>query len=250
MRYIGIDLAWKMKPRPTEKRSAVACLDDKVGLCLYEHCTDDEQIIKWVEKLSIGGCVMGINAPLVVPPNTEGRRQCEGQLMDMEIKVLPTDPKRFEDWYGGCRGVVLMEQLNELDHGYTLTDRLPASTNKAVAETNPGVSWRRLFGAVPKYKGVPMEDKRKALFGVKELLKSGLPKGYPVPTLAKLDLWPRDIGQLTALGLDIYGDALDAVISAYTVMLWSRVTNSCEVVGDLRKGFVVVPRSPKTPSSR
>jgi len=82
------------------------------------------------------------------------------------------------------------------------------------------------------------------------LLKSGLPKGYPVPTLAKLDLWPRDIGQLTALGLDIYGDALDAVISAYTVMLWSRVTNSCEVVGDLRKGFVVVPRSPKTPSSR
>jgi len=244
MKFLGIDLAWKMKPAPTEKRSAVACLDTKAQLVLYEHCTTDNDIIRIVEKQSTGGCVIGINAPLVVPTGSTGGRTCEGLLMDMEIKVLPTDPRRFEDWYGGCRGVVLLEQLEDLDHGYELSDRLPASTNKAVAETYPSGSWRRLFGDIPKYKGVPMEAKREALFKLKELLKSGLPAGHPRIGLAKLDMWRKDIGELTALGLDIYGDALDAVMSAYTVLLWFKDPKLCEVVGDKRKGFIVIPRPP------
>jgi predicted RNase H-like nuclease len=244
MRFIGIDLSWKMKPRPEEKRSAVACLGFDGNLERYEHCTTDKEIISLVDKLSTGGCVMGINAPLVVPPDTEGSRVCEGQLLDMKIKVLPTDPRSFDRWYGGCRGVVLLETLSDTDHGYQLTDRLPASTDKAVAETNPSASWMRLFGRAPKYKGIPMESKRQGLFKLKERLKSGLPEKYPALRLNKLDMGMNDLEELTALGLDIYGDALDAVMSAYTMLLWAREPKLCEVVGDVKRGFVVLPRTP------
>jgi predicted RNase H-like nuclease len=245
MRYIGIDLAWKMKPSPSERRSAVAALDEQARMIYYKECTGDQEIVDAVDKLASGGCVIGVDAPLIVPPDTEGRRICEGMLMEMEVRIFPTDPKRFEEWYGGCRGVVLVELLHEGDHGYEIVDRLPASTDKAVVETYPTGSWKRLFGDIPKFKGVPAEEKRKALLRLKELIKWGMPPRYPPVKLDTLDKTREDLGRLSVLQLDIYGDALDAVMSAYTVMLWAKDTSSCEVVGDLKTGFVLLPKAPK-----
>jgi len=245
MRYIGIDLAWKMKPTPSEKRSAVVALGDSARLDWYGACTTDDEIADAVEKLSSAGCIIGVDAPLVVPPDTEGRRVCEGLLSDMKIRIMPTDPKRFEKWYGGCRGVVLVERFREMDHSYKIVDRLPAITDKAIVETYPTGSWKRLFGDVPKFKGVPMEEKRKALLRVKDMIKWGMPPRYPPVKLDTLDKTGKDIGRLSGLELDIYGDALDAVMSAYTVLLWAKDPSSCEVVGDLKTGFVLLPKAPK-----
>ena len=244
VRYIGVDLAWKMRPTPTERRSAVAALDETARLIYYKECTTDAEIVDSVDKLASVGCVIGIDAPLIVPDGTKGRRECEGMLMEMEIHIYPTDPKRFEEWYGGCRGVVLVELLKQGDRGYQMVDHLPATTNKAVVETYPTGAWKRLFGEVPKFKGVPSILKRDALFMLKEMLKSRLPPGYPAVKLEELDLARKDMESLTPLGLDIYGDALDAVMSAYTVLLWARDPSKCEVVGDLERGFVLLPRAP------
>jgi len=76
MRYIGIDLAWKMDPRPDERRSAVACLDDKARLIFYGHFRTDEEIIDALEKLCSVGCMIGVDAPLIVRPDTTGLRAC------------------------------------------------------------------------------------------------------------------------------------------------------------------------------
>jgi predicted RNase H-like nuclease len=244
MRYIGIDLAWRMKPAPSERRSAVAALDDSCRMIYYKECTGDGEIVDAVDRLASQGCVIGIDAPLIVPPDTEGRRICEGMLMEMEVRILPTDPKRFQDWYGGCRGVVLVELLHERDHGYEMVDRLPARTDKAIVETYPTGSWKRLFGDVPKFKGVPAEEKRKALVRLKDMIKWGMPPRYPPVNLDTLDRSREDIARLPGLELDIYGDALDAVMSAYTVLLWARDPSSCEVVGDLKNGFILLPKAP------
>jgi predicted RNase H-like nuclease len=244
MRYIGIDLAWKMKPAPSERRSAVAALDEQARVIFYKECTGDQEIVDAVDRLASGGCVIGVDAPLIVPPDTEGRRVCEGMLMEMEVRIYPTDPVRFEKWYGGCRGVVLVERLQEIDHGYEMVDHLPAKTNKAVVETYPTGAWKRLFGDIPKFKGVPMEEKRRALLRTKDLIKWGLPPRYPPVRLDILDRSKDQLGLLSGLELDIYGDALDAVMSAYTVLLWARDPSSCEVVGDLKNGFILLPKSP------
>jgi predicted RNase H-like nuclease len=245
MRYIGIDLAWKMVPGPEEKRTAVACLDDGARLVFYKQCRSDEEIIESLDRLCNVGCVIGVDAPLIVPPDTEGRRVCEGLLADMQIRVMPTDPKRFERWYGGCRGVVLMEKLQARDHGYQVVDRLPSSTGKAVAEVYPTGSWKRLFGDVPKFKGVPIEDRRRALLRLKELLKWGMPPRYPGIALDILDKSRADLALVSGAGLDIYGDALDALMAAYTVMLWAADPALCEIVGDLKGGFILMPKSPR-----
>lgn len=249
MRFIGIDLAWKMNPAPDEKRTAVACLDDDARLIFYQRYRSDEEIIDSVQKLCSVGCVIGVDAPLIVPDGTKGRRVCEGLLAEMQIHVMPTDPKRFEQWYGGCRGVVLLEKLKDKDFGYTLTDRLPANTDKAVVETYPTGSWKRLFGDVPKFKGVPVEERRAALYRLKELLTWGMPPRYPpvrMDSLNILDKTKKDLDAFTGPGLDAYGDALDALVSAYTVFLWARDPGLCEVVGDLSKGFILIPRSPRS----
>jgi len=244
VRYIGVDLAWKMKPAPTERRSAVAALDDTARLIYHKECTTDGEIVDSVDKLASVGCVIGIDAPLVVPDGTKGRRECEGMLMEMEIHIYPTDPKRFEEGYGGCRGVILVELLKQGDRGYQMVDHLPATTNKAVVETYPTGAWKRLFGEVPKFKGVPAYVKRDSLFMLKEMLKSRLPPGYPAVKLEELDLTRKKLESMTPLGLDIYGDALDAVMYAYTVLLWAKDPSKCEVVGDLKSGFVLLPRAP------
>jgi len=245
MRYIGIDLAWKMNPCPDEKRSAVVALDDGARLIFYNHYCTDEEIIEALDKLSNIGSVIGVDAPLVVPPDTEGRRVCEGLLSDMQIRVMPTDPKRFERWYGGCRGVVLLEKLQARDHGYQMVDRLPSSTGKAVVEVYPAGSWKRLFGYVPKFKGVPVEEKRRALLRLKDLLKFGMPPRYPGVRMDHLDKTKNDLDCLSGPGLDVFGDALDAVMAAYTVMLWAKDPTLCEAVGDLKGGFILMPKSPR-----
>ena len=245
MRYIGIDLAWKMSPGPEERRTAVVALDDRARLIFYKRCRTDEEIIDALDRLCSVGCVIGVDAPLIVPPDTEGRRVCEGMLAQMQIHVMPTDPKRFERWYGGCRGVVLLEKMQARDHGYVAADRLPSPTGKAVAEVYPTGSWKRLFGDVPKFKGVPVDDKRRALARLAGLLKAGMPTRYPGVKLEQLDKPGSGMEGLSGLELDMYGDALDAVMAAYTVMLWERDPSLCEVVGDLKGGFLVMPKSPR-----
>ncbi|MBM4248878.1 MAG: DUF429 domain-containing protein [Euryarchaeota archaeon] len=245
MRYIGIDLAWKMVPAPGERRSAVVCLDDRARVIYYDRFRTDEEIIEALDRLCSVGCVIGVDAPLVVPPDTRGRRQCEGMLAQMQIHVMPTDPKRFAQWYGGCRGVVLAEKLRERDHGYQLVDRLPSSTGKAVVEVYPTGSWKRLFGDVPRFKGVPADDRRRALLRLKGLLGAGLPPRYPPVSLDVLDRRKVEIDGMSPADLDEFGDALDATVAAYTVMLWDRDGRLCEVVGDLQKGLILMPRSPR-----
>lgn len=244
MRYVGIDLAWKMVPGPNERRSAVVCLDDRARLIFYMQCRTDEEIIEQLDRLCSVGCVIGVDAPLIVPPGTEGRRVCEGLLSDMQVRVLPTDPKRFEQWYGGCRGVVLLEKMQARDHGYQAVDRLPSSTGKAVVEVYPTGSWKRLYPGAPKFKGLPVEERRRALLRLKDLLKWGMPPRYQSIKMDVLDKTAGDLEGMPGPALDVFGDALDAVMAAYTVMLWERYPAMCEVVGDLRKGFILLPKSP------
>jgi len=126
-----------------------------------------------------------------------------------------------------------------------LVDRLPASSGKAVVEVYPAGSWKSLFGDLPRYKGVPPGQMRPALLRMEGFLKAGMPPRYPPVDLDILDKSERDIVALTGRGVEDYGDALDAVMAAYTVMLWAREPALCEIVGDLEKGFIVLPKSPR-----
>jgi len=178
MKYIGIDLAWKVRPAPNEKRTAIVALDDGGRVIFYDHCSNDEEIIDHVDKQAEGKYIVGIDAPLVVPTLTRGCRDCE-VYSNLKLLIYPTDPSRFLKWYGGCRGVVIVKKLQDLNHGFFLVDRLPTSIGKAVVEVYPTGSWKRLFGRTPKFKRIRVEEKRKALLKVKNLLKAGIPPCYP-----------------------------------------------------------------------
>ncbi|MGQ9582978.1 MAG: DUF429 domain-containing protein [Thermoplasmatota archaeon] len=316
MRCIGLDLAWKMRPGPGERRTALVSLSEGARVLDYRRLGSDEDVAAALTEVCSSGCIVGVDAPLVVPPDTRGRRTCEASLMEMGIRVLPTDPVRFERWYGGCRGVVLLERLRELDAGFELVDRLPTHVSRPVAEVYPTGSWRRLFGDVPRFKGTDIATKRRSLMELIRRLEVGASPSHPGISLGRLveavgggALGPspprapppatggrgaraelsepsrgvtnfvgtrRPSGRggregggnrgitggpgagsreaaLEAMGgaeLDALGDALDAVMSAYTVLLWSRNPRLCEVVGNLERGFIVLPKSPGEPARR
>src|ERR1700694_236691 len=73
MNFIGVDLAWGPK--------------NNTGLCLVrdgaalESCLvrTDEEILAWLRPLTIGPCLVAIDAPLVVT-NPSGRRRCESLI--------------------------------------------------------------------------------------------------------------------------------------------------------------------------
>ncbi|MEM4729493.1 MAG: DUF429 domain-containing protein [Thermoplasmata archaeon] len=244
--YIGVDLAWKMAPDPDEKRTALVSLDEEGTVLEYRECSGDNEIVEACLRMGPGECTLGIDAPLVVPAETVRIRDCELALMRMGIRVFPTNPTRFQRWYGGCRGVAILEKLRALGYGYELVAELPSRAQRAVVEVYPTASWMKIFGERPRFKNVPLSVKRDALMRLHEMLEDRLPSGYPRVELGPLRHERNEIKAMSGAQLDHHGDALDAVMAAYTVLLWRSDPSLCEVVGTLERGFIVVPKAPGT----
>lgn len=235
-------MAWKVEPEPKSERTAIAVLGDNANVEQHTKCTTDEEILAAVEKYSAGGCIIGIDAPLVVP-NDAGRRICEAELSKMGIHVLPANRDWFQRAFGGCRGVDLTAKLET--KGYKLVVSPPVKTDKAVVEVYPTASWKRFFGRIPKFKGVSLEEKRAALLDATILLQECTQILDPPVKLNTLTQTKEDLAQLHGCDLDRYGDALDAVMSAYTVLLWAQSPPPWRPAGDKEHGFILLPPDKK-----
>ncbi|MDQ6603794.1 MAG: DUF429 domain-containing protein, partial [Chloroflexota bacterium] len=95
MRFIGIDLAWSLRKTRLPDTGGVV-LDDCGRVVAYGHLTTDDAIVAFVLKnCDARGCIVGIDAPLVVP-NATGRRLCEAALQTVGISSYPANRTLFE----------------------------------------------------------------------------------------------------------------------------------------------------------
>lgn len=220
MRYVGIDLAWKVSP-PKERGTGFCIIDDDGKVLDLGLVTTDDEIVDLIE----GDIWMGIDASLVVP---QGRsmRSGERELRSRGMKVLPTSREFYMSHYGGCRGEMLARRLTDLGLEYF------GSGRNALFEVYPFAVVQAVAPGPPRYKKGPRSARRAAS---KELLRRIL-EWEPSIQIPCSSMPPLVDGTGSADRMD----ALMAAISVYRHGLYSGARSA--MVGDGDDGYILLPR--------
>ncbi len=240
MRFIGVDLAWKLEPERAS--TAIAVLNERGSIIDHALVLSDEEVLKLVKRHCDNGCLVGIDAPLIVK-NARGVRECDRALLKQRgIPSYPASRDRLTNVFGGIRGEKIVSRLSETE--IRLRDRIePRRKTKAALEVYPHASMFALFGRRINYK---RGAKRERIAGMKEFIRQ-IQKLKPKIYLSEktFSINPKS----TISELKLTADLLDALLAAYTaLLLWKYGNKRCEIFGDAERGFVVVPRrrSPDT----
>lgn len=250
MHFIGLDLAWAGR-NPT----GVAVLDDKGALLLTASVRTDREIEQVIAPFVADGCVVGIDAPLIVH-NPTGSRPAERALgadfAPFQAGAHPsnTGNPAFSD---GTRGGVLCAALS-LD-----MDPQSPSDRRAV-EVYPHPATVALFrlGRTLKYKNKPgrsLDDLRAELLTLMQLLES-LADAEPAMQLVSNEQWRGLVAAAESATrksqLRVVEDQVDAVVCAYVALLLARRPDRLTTYGDFAHGYIVTPTLPPdlTPSPR
>lgn len=226
MNFIGVDLAWKVEPK---SRTALVAVDENCSLIATDYVYADEEILEFIKRHCSSGCLVGIDAPLVVK-NRRGRRECENLLQKYGIPSYPANRDWMNKAFGGVRGEILVRKLKKL--GIELKARpQPETFAKAAMEIYPYSALKFLLKKIPKYK---KGRKRERAKGISDLRKA-LQKAQP----------PLISGKLASeKDLKKTADLLDAAVAAYTVFLyWKHGEERCEVIGSEEEGFILTLKS-------
>ena len=242
MDFIGVDLAWGPK--------------NNTGLCIVRDgnvldsqlAKTTEEILTWLSPLTIGPCIVAIDAPLVVT-NLTGRRRCESLISSVFNRSQAGAHSSNLGLPAFSKGVRAMQ--------LALTLRLPY---EPVIE--PGVATRRCLEVYPHPAlvalfGLPLTLKYKANRGrtvssrqvaFAELFRhlESLVAGSPSLDVTTSPRWAllRDQVESSASNavLDRCEDEIDAYVCAYVALYyWTHGLAKCRVVGDLGSGYIVTP---------
>jgi predicted RNase H-like nuclease/ppGpp synthetase/RelA/SpoT-type nucleotidyltranferase len=243
MHFVGVDLAWG-KERP----SGVAVLDAGGRLLHVSSETTDETIVASLSPYLSGGCLVAIDAPLVVR-NATGNRPCEASLnrdfARFDAGAHPANTAKPE-FAGVPRGARLAAAL-DLD-----LDPTSRSRRRAI-EVYPHPATVALFrlGRTLKYKhkaGRPLSQLRSELLRLTDLLE-GL-EDSPLPLHVRdHEQWKILVDQVRSAArksdLRRAEDQIDAVVCAYVAMFAERRPALTTTYGDLASGYIVTPTLPE-----
>jgi pyridoxamine 5'-phosphate oxidase len=234
-RFLGIDFGWEGKP------SGLAALD-WTGLSLrlvdLRLSRDIEDILQWVDQMAVDDTVIGIDAPIVIP-NATGMRD-----VDKLAHV------KYGRYHAGCypasrersywqRTTGLSRALRK--RGFQHGDRMPArEAGRFQIEVHPHAAAVQLHGLdrIVKYKRGTLAARRAGLAQLRALMLERLPRLTPSLPIPDLPAIPETGAALKALE-----DQLDAIQCAYIAAhWWFWGTRRNEVLGDSKKGYIIVPK--------
>ncbi|HPV66247.1 MAG TPA: DUF429 domain-containing protein [archaeon] len=245
MYFVGIDLAWS-----TKNGSGVAILEGnkkQAKLICADSLMSNEEIINYIKKHTKNKpALIAIDAPLIVP-NETGRRipeELTGKLFrQFDAGAHPSNRQRLSLWTGTIRGEEISKVLEK--EGFKQDPYINQfEESKKFFEVYPHPSMVVLFNLkkILKYKSKPKRDYefryiefRKYIDALKNLEKSN-----PSLILSK-EILSVDLNSLKAQKLKDYEDTLDGIFCAYlSYYVWAK-PNNCEVLGDLKSGYILTP---------
>ncbi len=221
MRFVGIDLAWKVAP-PKDQGTGYCIIGGHGQVTEIGLLTTDEEII---ELATAEDSWIGIDASLKVPAD-RGIRNCERELRSLGLRALPTSRAFYHKHYGGCRGEVLAQKLEEVGYAYFGTGP------RSFFEIYPYSVAKLLLPSPLRYKKGPRDERRK---GSEALLRQ-LQEWEPSLQLPPSAMPPLVDGKGAADRMD----ALMAAVSLYRHRLYAG--NRSLVVGEHDDGFILLPR--------
>jgi predicted RNase H-like nuclease/ppGpp synthetase/RelA/SpoT-type nucleotidyltranferase len=249
MHFIGVDLAWGDR-RPT----GLAVLDDEGNLLHVSAATSDDAIVAALAPYVEDGCLVAIDAPLVVT-NAVGNRPAEA--------ALNRDFARFAA--GAHPSNTGKPEFREEPRGARIAARLGLDMNprsgraRRAIEVYPHAATVALFrlGRTLKYKnksGRDLEQLRSELIVLLGLLE-GLASADPPLRVSGRPADPRAVTAWHALRsaveragrkseLRVVEDQVDAVVCAYVALFATRQQERITTYGDFATGYIVTPTLP------
>jgi predicted RNase H-like nuclease/ppGpp synthetase/RelA/SpoT-type nucleotidyltranferase len=249
MHFVGVDLAWGGR-RPT----GLAVLDDEGHLVHVSATDSDDAIVAAVAPYVEDGCLVAIDAPLIVV-NATGNRPAEA--------ALNKDFARFDA--GAHPSNTGKPEFREQPRGARIAARLGLDMNprsrraRRAIEVYPHAATVALFrlGRTLKYKNKPgrdLEQLRSELIVLLGLLE-GLAGADPPLRVSGHPSDPRGVTAWQALRvavetagrkseLRVVEDQVDAVICAYVALFATRHPERTTTYGDFATGYIVTPTLP------
>jgi len=221
LRYIGIDLAWKVAP-PRHEGTGICIIEGDGEVSCALSLTTDQDVLAQIKG---GDMWVGVDAPLRVPPG-KAIRVCERDLRSMGMRILPSGREFHQRHYGGSRGEELASELRGMGLEYFGTGR------RAFFEVYPHAVLRSLPPPPPQYKKGPQAVRQEEAERALTLLSRWEPTLHWTPTMRKV--LSRGKGAADRL------DALLAAVSLYRHSLYSGELSL--VLGDDDDGFLLLPR--------
>ena len=242
---IGVDLAWS----PRNPTAAVVLRWDGDHWAMEAWAEDlgsDAEILEFLAPYREDPCVIGIDAPLIVP-NEEGSRPCDrwiaARFGRYHAGGYPVN-RRWLRSFGGLRGEALARARTT--GGFTLQPPLtPRAPIRAVLEVFPHPAAIVLFGLrrIIRYKRL---SRGPWVRGLRRWHRQLLALERFNPPLHWPETWrSRGRGNLTRRSLKAWEDRLDAAFCAYIAgYAWFHGPAGYEQIGDLEHGYVLIPRHP------
>lgn len=245
--FIGIDLAWA----PDGKNTGIVVLQgDRRGARLVstaEGINSLASITEFVRAHSTASTVVAVDAPLVVT-NRTGSRSCEREI-----------GRRYGRFHASCHSTNLARSPQQA--GVRLIRSLEpyGFTHDFAIETARERKGRWLFEVYPhpamvvlfeleriiRYKKGRVAQKRAGLAELQRHLRGLTARSRGLIGSRELTaLLGQDLAPLRGEALKKYEDTLDALFCAYLAWhcwRWGQERN--EVFGDLRHGYIVVPKT-------
>jgi predicted RNase H-like nuclease len=242
MRFIGVDLAW------TTSGGTGLCAIAEGRVIDSTRVSTDDEIIGWLEPHLLAGCVVAIDAPLIVR-NPTGRRRCDqliSQCFGAQHASTHSANLGLDSFRNGVRGERIVGALSlDLDPEFA-----PGTHVRRAIEVYPHPAIVALFGlsVTLKYKAKPGRTLDSRVTEMQALLGHliELVAGDPPVDVQAAPRWPMLEGTVatpaSAAELSRMEDEIDAFVCAYIALYyWTYGTDRCRVAGDIDGGYIVTP---------
>lgn len=246
MHFIGIDLAWS--DRNTSGAAAIYAQGNHGSLSHHqERLGNNAEIINFITQVAgAHPALIAIDAPLLVP-NQTGTRPCDREITrhfrNYHAGTFPANRLIFGD---EVRGEQLIKQLATLNFSHRPYLARQAEVRQII-EVYPNPATITLFNLpqILKYKarkGRPLEYRQGQLTELQKCIDS-LAQATPALKINK-SLF-RDPALLSGNALKRHEDLLDAILCAYIAYhAWYWGPQGYHIFGDLKEGYILVPRLP------
>ncbi|WP_217924477.1 DUF429 domain-containing protein [Miltoncostaea oceani] len=241
MTFIGVDLAWG------QNAGTGVCAVVNGQVVDSAQLKTDDQILEWLSPLTQGPCLVGIDAPLIVP-NASKRRFCESVIsrwMSSREAGAHSANSGLPSFVNGPRGAHLAAALGlDMD-----PDIAPGDLVRRAIEVYPHPAQVVLFDLPKtlKYKssaGRTVESRRQAFAVLMDLIE-GLAGASP-PLQVAGPCWDELRAAIetatSGADLDRAEDEIDAYVCAYTALHhWTHGPAGSRIIGSLAQGYIVCP---------
>lgn len=238
IRYLGVDLGWT--PRDPSGAAVIETTEDgSLTLVSTESLRTHEETHRWLARArGRGHCILSVNAPVIIE-NLSGSRPCDRLLLEHfgRFKIDEYANNNISASHPRTMAKAWMRMGFDPD---------PGSQGDRIIETHSQAAQIMLFGLERpvRMKSGPIGARKESIERLRELISEHLMNGNPLlePSDALDGILDAHLPDLNGTKVGELEERIEALITAYVgACLGQLGGDSCAFLGDLEKGYILLP---------